>query len=200
MLSGLGSVTCSVAVYGQPAAQSGDARGQVLVDGNHLVRDGHPWIPHGFYQIAFEVSPGALPTQKPFWTIASQNYAPTEYTEMRAAGADSVRIQVSQPGMDPDSPLSTPAFREGFKGAVRAARAAGLTVIISIQDESQTGELMPAILPNDVTRRVWRELAPVFGHDRGIVFELFNEPGWKPSPIINAPERVNDFDTAGFGI
>jgi len=184
---GLAAAHSPGAVQAQPVAQSGVVPGEVRVVGNRLVRDGHPWIPHGFYQVAFEVSPGALETQKPFWAIASQNYSPAEYAEMRAAGADSVRIQVSQPGMDPNNPLSTPQFRDRFKGAVGSARAAGLTVIVSIQDESQTGEQLPAILPNDVTRRIWRDLAPVFGHDRGVLFELFNEPGWKPSPIINSP-------------
>lgn len=37
-------------------------------------------------------------------------------------------------------------------------------------------------LPNDATRRVWKKLAPVLGHDRGVLFELFNEPRLPPSP------------------
>ena len=67
-------------------------------------------------------------------------------------------------------------------GAVRAARAAGLTVIISVQDEQQSGEATPTDLPNDATRRVWKELAPVFGQDRDVLFELLNEPRPPPSP------------------
>ncbi len=35
-------------------------RGEVEVNGKQLLRDGQPWIPHGFYQIAFEVAPANL--------------------------------------------------------------------------------------------------------------------------------------------
>lgn len=155
--------------------------GEVFVRDNRLVRDAHEWIPHGFYQIAFEALPG-FPGLKPFWGIASQNFSRGEYSGMRRAGADSVRIQVSQPGLDPKNPLFTTEFRERVISAVRAARASGLSVIISVQDETQSGETTPTDLPNNATRRVWRELAPVFGHDRGVLYELLNEPRQSPSP------------------
>lgn len=134
-------------VHSQSVMQSG----LVSVSGCHLLRDGQPWIPHGFYQIAFEVTPG-VPNTKPFWLIASQYYSPYEYTQMRAAGADSVRIQVSQPGMDPQNPLFTPQFRNRVIGAIYAARATGLTVIISLQDEPQTSDSTPTDLPDDATQ------------------------------------------------
>ena len=147
--------------------------GEVSVQGNRLLRDGQPWIPHGFHQIAFVLPPGVAP-QKPFFKVASDNYTPKEYNEMRDAGADSVRIQVAQTGMDPQNHM--PRFRDRVFGAIRSARAAGLTVIVSVQDQPQTGETKPAALPNDATRRVWEEIAPVFRHDRGVLFELLNEP------------------------
>lgn len=173
----------AVAVLSTPHvhAQPRQSAGEVSIQGNHLIRDGHPWIPHGYYQIAFEVPPG-VPQTKPFWTTASQNYSPKEYVEMRDAGADSVRIQVAQTGMDPQNALFTPQFRDRAIGAIRSARATGLTVIVSVQDETQTGEKTPTDLPNDATRRVWQEIAPVFGHDRGVLFELLNEPRPSPSP------------------
>ena len=175
---------CTVAAVLMPGAghtQPAPPAGDVAVRGNRLLRDGHPWIPHGFYQIAFEAPPD-VHNNKPFWAVASRNYSPQEYVEMRQAGADSVRIQVSQPGMDPRNPLFRPRFRDRMIGAVRAARAAGLTVIISVQDEQQSGEATPTDLPNDATRRVWKELAPVFGQDRDVLFELLNEPRPPPSP------------------
>jgi endoglucanase len=122
--------------------------------------------------------PGVAPT-KPFFKVAADNYTPKEFNQMRDAGADSVRIQVAQPGMDPQNHQLH--FRDRVIGAIRSARAAGLTVIVSIQDEPQTGETKPAELPNAATRRVWQEIAPVFGHDRGVLFELLNEPRLKPS-------------------
>lgn len=119
--------------------------GEVFVRDNELVRDGHEWIPHGFYQIAFETLPG-FPGLKPFWAIASQNFSRGEYDGMRRAGADSVRIQVSQPGLDPKNPFFTTQFRERVISAVRPARASGLSVIISVQDETQSGETAPTDL------------------------------------------------------
>jgi endoglucanase len=168
----------------QPAA---NATG-VSVDGNRILRDGAPWVPHGFYQIAFEVPPSELPAQLPFWGIAQQNYSPAEYTQMRAFGADSVRIQLAQPGMDPQDPRSTPDFRAKAIDAIRAAREAGLIVIVSVQDEPQTGDpKRPVALPGDATRRVWASLAPVFGNDRGVMFELFNEPHIGPQAVVPFP-------------
>ncbi len=72
-----------------PTATRGCAanNGSVAVSGKQILRDGKPWIPHGFYQIAFEVPPGELPHQLPFWTVASKNYTPDEYTQMRQVGA-----------------------------------------------------------------------------------------------------------------
>jgi endoglucanase len=36
-------------------------------------------------------------------------------------------------------------------------------------------------LPNAATQRVWQQIAPRFKNDKGVVFELFNEPSLKPS-------------------
>jgi endoglucanase len=159
-------------------------QGEVMVQGNQLLRDGHPWIAHGFYQIAFEVAPGNLArADHPFWATAYNNYSPAEYTEMRDAGADSVRLQISQAAADPQSPLFDRAFVEKAMGAIRAARDAGLTVIVCVQDESHVPGDRPIDLPDDGTRRVWSEIAPRFAHDRGVLFELLNEPRPTPNPL-----------------
>jgi hypothetical protein len=56
------------------------------------------------------------------------------------------------------------------------ARALGLNVIVSIQDEQQSGETTPVQLSDATTTRVWAVLAPLFNGDRGIMYELLNEP------------------------
>ena len=71
-------------------AQIAPSRGLAKVEGVHLTRDGQPWIPHGFHQIAFAVAPGALSGAPPLFGVASQNYTPQEYVLMREHGADSV--------------------------------------------------------------------------------------------------------------
>ena len=164
-------------------SQTTRSRGEVAVVANHLTRDGQPWIPHGFHQIGFAVAPKMLQDAPPFFRVAFEHYTPREYSEMKAHGADSVRIQVAQNGIDPDGEAFTPNFRDKVIGAVRSAREVGLTVIISIQNEKQTGETqVPVELPSKATERVWTGLVPIFGKDRGIIFELFNEPRIIPTP------------------
>ena len=159
------------------------ASGEVEVRGKVLLRDGHMWVPHGFYQIAFEVAPGNLErADHPFWAVAYNHYTPQEYDTMRQAGADSVRLQISQVGADPQSLLFSREFLEKALSAIVAARAAGLTVIVCVQDESHVPGDKPIDLPDGGTRRVWREIAPQFANDRGVLFELLNEPRPAPNP------------------
>lgn len=148
------------------------------------MRDGQPWVPHGYFQIGFAIPPGAfntvLPNKQPInpvYQIGYANYSPGEYTDMRQAGADSVRINISQSAVDPlDHAYFDQQFLNTVVGAISAARNAGLTVIIAAQDETQGNEAR-AVLPNDATQRFWRQFAPLFGEDRGVLFELYNEPG-----------------------
>jgi len=165
------------------AQSTPSANGEVEIQGKVLLRDGKPWIPHGFYQIAFEVAPANLArADHPFWTTAQEDYRPEEYLGMRAAGADTVRIQIAQSGADPRSPIYDAAFLSKALDAVRAARRTGLTVIICIQGESHVPRVKPLDLPGDGTRRIWKKIAPDFKDDRGVIFELLNEPHLLPSP------------------
>jgi endoglucanase len=151
--------------------------GEVEVRGKELFRDGRPWIPHGFYQIAFEVAPANLPrTDHPFWATAQENFRPEEYQEMRASGADTVRIQIAQSGADRESREFDAAFLQKALNAVRAARNAGLTVIVCVQGESHVPKVAALPLPGPGTKRVWERIAPAFKDDRGVLFEMLNEP------------------------
>lgn len=59
--------------------------GQVSVEGKQLMRDGKPWIPHGFFQIAFAVPPAAFgltidgKKPNPNFQNAYANYDSSEY-------------------------------------------------------------------------------------------------------------------------
>jgi endoglucanase len=194
---GLAAVLFAPAVHAQAAsdvqsctdAQPASGNGQVLVVDKRLTRDGTPWIPHGFYQVPFEVPPAAFATQLAFWQKAYDGFTPSEYTEMKAQGADSVRFQIAQDGADPENQeFYDPAWFRQAIGAICAARAAGLTVIVSVQDEKQTGVKKQAPLPDDATRRVWQQLAPLFRHDRGVLYELYNEPNDLPQPEASNPD------------
>ena len=72
----------------------------------------------------------------------------------------------------------------GVIAAVKAARAAGLTVIIGTQDEAVVGRSTRAGLPDDATLRVWQQLIPAFATDKGILLELYNEP------VITADQTI----------
>lgn len=75
--------------------------------------------------------------------------------------------------------------------AVQAAREAGLSVIISIQNEAITGSPRSP-LPTAATQRVWKEFARIFGKDRGVLFELYNEPNLHPgSSPDEAPSNAD---------
>lgn len=158
--------------------------GRIVVQDNKLLRDGRPWIPHGFYQIAFEVAPKNFKrADHPFWANAFNHYTPEEYRDMREAGADSVRLQIAQVAADPQSPLFDRAFLIKALNAIRAAREAGLTVIVAVQDETHVPGDKPIDLPDKGTQRVWKQIAPTFAADQGVLFELLNEP--RPTPNRN---------------
>ena len=80
---------------------------------------------------------------------------------------------------DPNGLYST-VFFNGFVQAVRSARLAGLNVVVSLQDECQSGDPATGNYPNAATQRVWNELAPLLKNDTGIMFEIYNEP--EPGP------------------
>ena len=188
-------MTCGLASH-RAQAQSTYEHDQVSVSKNTLLRDGQPWTPHGFFQVAFAVPPGAfgIAGENPVFANAYRNFSTTEYSMMRQAGADSVRINVAQDGADPfNRKYFNPRWLVQFVEAVRAARASGLVVIISIQDETQTGSKTKAPLPDEATRRVWSELAPIFGRDRGVLFELYNEPNVHPGASVEDVPTTADW-------
>jgi endoglucanase len=157
--------------------------GQVSITSNQLLRDGKPWVPHGFFQVAFQASPNEQNVPA-FETNAQSGYSPQEYAEMAKAGADSVRVMLGQTVGDPqNTTYYSQSLVNQLIAAVKAARQAGLTVIVGIQDESITQDQNPTILPNDATLRVWSQLVPSFKDDKGILLELFNEPGTGPTEV-----------------
>ncbi|MBE7158695.1 MAG: cellulase family glycosylhydrolase, partial [Rhodospirillales bacterium] len=179
-----GSITTAVcagllALTTTSTASAQVATGAVTVSGNTLLRDGTVWVSHGVVSIAFVAPPAA---QSGVFLSAYQHFSVDELKAMKAWGADTVRFQVSQPGLDPQSPLYTSEFVTAVKNGVLQARAAGLNVIVSVQDESQSGEAHPVALPDAATQRVWQVLAPLFNNDRGILYEILNEPQPVPNP------------------
>ncbi len=157
------------------------ASGLVSVSGSAILRDGKPWIPHAFQQVAFVAPTGYINSggAMPIFVTAAQKYTTAEYSQMVLQNADSVRIQFAQTGVDPNGLSASQAFTNSVTAAVKAARTAGLTVILSDQDESQTGETNERGLPDGDAQAAWTNLlkmAPWIGQDTGILLEIYNEP------------------------
>ncbi len=141
------------------------------------MRDGVEWTPHGVVSAAFVAPPAA---QQGNYATAYSDFSVTELAAMKSWGSDTVRFQVSQPGLDPENSLYTSSFVATVENGIKQARTAGLNVIVSVQDEKQSGETSPTPLPDAATIRVWQELAPAFNGDTGILYEIMNEP--QPAP------------------
>jgi Cellulase (glycosyl hydrolase family 5) len=110
--------------------------------------------------------------------VGAQAAAHLGQAEMTAAtswSANTIRFQVSQRGMDPQDPLHTGAYDARVRAGVALAEKNGFAVILSMQIQSISGGT-GHISPDAATVRAWQHLAPMFGHDPSILFELFNEP------------------------
>lgn len=102
-----------------------------------------------------------------------------DYDEMRRWGFDTVRIPLSQAYW-----LGNTPYQETVDKAVTSARAAGLDVILDLHWSTKDNTDAPAMqdMPDTFSEQFWRELAPRYKHDGGVIFELYNEPrgvSWK---------------------
>ena len=162
-------VACALLATGCGA---GGTRG-VQVAGNRLERDGRPFTVHGVQIVGIVAPDGALRGQ---YLTAHQHFGAAEIKAARQWGANTIRFQLSEPGLDPRSPLYSTAYVSELRGAVQMARQAGLVVILSLQDQPPSGEPQPWPMPTAETARAWAVLAPLFKNDPSVMYELFNEP------------------------
>jgi hypothetical protein len=143
----------------------------VTVDGNRLLRNGRPWVPRGFTMIG-ALSPTASGNQA---DIAHQHLDANEMEAAKAWGADVLRFQVSQRGLDYTDSLFSAAYVDQVRQAVALARSYGFAVILSVQDQSLGGgNRHPQ--PSDATLRDWGQLTSMFNDDHEVLYEIFNEP------------------------
>ncbi|SDM43426.1 glycoside hydrolase family 5 protein [Allokutzneria albata] len=164
----------------------------VRVEGTKWLRGGQPFFPHGFNMVALATPQKCIDEGRaPGWAKrAHDTFAQHGDAELAAAkgnwSADTLRFQVSQVALDPQHPYyADGSYLTWVKAGVAKARAAGFTVLLSMQDQVATcGEVN--FMPSQRTIRSWKTLAPHFTSDHGVLFELFNEPrndtseaGWK---------------------
>ena len=153
--------------------------GSVSISANILTKGGSAWVPKALQLNAFVASPAVA---SGVYLQAYQNFTSAELGLVQSWGADTVRFQIGQPEMDPQSSLYSASFVAQVQAAVTQARALGLNVMLSLQDGAQTGEPAPAAVPNAGTQRAWTTLLGIANGDQGIFFDLFSEPSLSATP------------------
>jgi hypothetical protein len=104
------------------------------------------------------------------------NYGPAELSAIQSYHADTIRFQISQPALDPNSSLYDPQYLTDVVSAIKTARTNGFVVMVMMQDEVITGDTGQDPLPTMETQNDWDLFTNAFGPDRGVIFELYNEP------------------------
>ncbi|RYF05222.1 MAG: hypothetical protein EOO77_28625 [Oxalobacteraceae bacterium] len=148
----------------------------VGVSGLHLTLNGQTWLPRSVVIRGFVATPAYLKANLPGTYTGTVNYGAAELAAATAFGADTLRFQVSQPSLDPQSPLYDATYAASVTAAIKQARGAGFVVMISMQDETNSGETGFNPFASASTVRDWDALNATFGTDRGVLYELYNEP------------------------
>jgi endoglucanase len=162
-------IILACAMLANAAAASGD----VSVQGTILLRDGQPWVAKGFSTVG-RTAPAAA-TKPGDYAQARQEFGAEELRRAKELGADVIRFQVSQGGGNPQSSIYSEAYLKEVKDAVSMARSMGFSVIVCVNG-ARPGGLDERGMPNEKTVMAWKSYAPLFRNDRGVMYELFNEP------------------------
>ncbi len=141
-----------------------------------MTLNGQTWLPRSVVIRGFVATSSYLQINAPGTYKGTVNFGPAELAAASAFGADTLRFQVSQPSLDPQSPLYDAAYAASVPTAIQQARSAGFIVMISMQDETNSGETGFNPFASAETVRDWDLLNAVFGADRGVLYELYNEP------------------------
>lgn len=151
---------------------------EVGLRGNIFLLDGVPWRPKGIDTETFitcaQHTSGKYTDLRKYWGAAKLD-------KMRSIfHIDTVRLYVSQIGLDPAGGICGAEYREEIVEAVKLVLSKGLVAIIQMDWQTPTGEGKPLKellgMPDERTVRAWRNLAPAFAHDRRVMYELFVEP------------------------
>ena len=158
----------------------------ITIRGATFYKNGSPWLAKGIQIEGFNEPPN-LRSKSKIATQAQSYWGPAEIAAIKQKfGADTVRFQVSQPGLDPQSKIYDESYAPELVAAIKQARAADLVVIVSLDAQGENGiEGLPC-MPDQSTVRAWQTLAPAFVHDGGILLDAFNEPCKTANPADKA--------------
>lgn len=161
-------------------AQVSASRPSITISGTRFLNHGKPWLAGGVNLRSIEwatSNAGKYPHAERQFVEAARHFGPKEIDAIRTYGANTVRLQVSQAGLDPRSPEYVRGYLKRIVKQVHQLQAAGLVVVLAMQWEGPaTGVSGLSSMPDASTSRAWAHLGPVFAHDRSVLYELFNEP------------------------
>lgn len=174
---------CGMAKTPAPTAPDPISSGQIVdVSGSHMTLNGALWLSRGVVLQGFVRPLAALEAGNNLSRLnARLNYGAAELAAIQSFDADTIRFQIGQPSLDPNSPLYDPDYLNQVVTAIKQARQAGFVVMIMMQDESISGEPAQHPLPTTETQSDWDLFTTAFGSDRGVIFELYNEPSLSAS-------------------
>jgi Cellulase (glycosyl hydrolase family 5) len=156
---------------GTAHAAASAASAGVRVSGSTFTRSGVPFVPLGLTLVGL-LSPDL---SNPVGARAAAHLGQAEMTAAKSWHVNTIRFQVSQRGLDPQDSLHTAAYDARIRAGVALARSNSFVVILSMQTQSISGGT-GHVSPDAATVRAWQHLAPMFGTDPSVLFELFNEP------------------------
>lgn len=175
----LGFVLLLCTMLATSSAFAGDV---VRIEGKRFLKDGEPWVAEGVTLVG-RVAPAATVSDRVAYARAREKFSPALFDDVKEYGADLIRYQFSQGGLDPLSPIYDPGYRGEVLDAVRQARDAGFIVIVSMQWQGPSGSHDEGGMPTATTDRAWLQIIEDLGRDQGILLEIFNEPSLRePTP------------------
>jgi endoglucanase len=158
--------------------------GQITMVHGELLRDGQPWVMKGVKLVGRVTPDSALRAGVAGRDVraAHARFGPELPLRIKAFGADTVSIEVSQYGLDPGQPLFDPGYLPQVVEAVGLFRATGLTVMLCMQWERAAGVRGAPGHPTATTMAAWQALLGALPRDdAGLILDLFNEPSDAPS-------------------
>jgi len=173
--------------------QHAQASDDIFVQRNRLEQNGHEWISMGFTFDAF-IAPleslngcgrceESIKEKMNKVVSARKNFGLDSISKAKSLGANTIRLQISQPGLDPQSQIYSYEYKINLENAIRTIRNAGLVVMLSMTHGEWSGLEGQGGFPNDSTFRSWTALRTIISGDQGVILEIYNEPngpkGWE---------------------
>ncbi|MDR3734592.1 MAG: cellulase family glycosylhydrolase [Acidobacteriaceae bacterium] len=168
-----------------------------------LLKNGVPFIVKGVHISAFYSPSNGQNNEYIHYgpVLNARNYfeenfpvqATTELAAAKSWGANTVRLNVCEGGLNPSDPwYNAYGFLNELQQAVSLIESMGLEVIITNNSECMAYKT-EYHMPNAATLAADQTLAAMFGNDSNVMLDLYNEPGLPAvSEVLPSPVAVPD--------